>query len=123
MVKHGSYLVCKEYLKEVKEFLLQFFKEELGQYSHENWVTLIVPDTNFKVNLMKGNDQPITQNMTFEIYCESFEELKFYSHKFNKPIEKFLVTEVVPNYFYNYIEIPGPYNICKVEVNYCENIK
>ena len=32
----SSYLVCKNYINEVKEFLYKFFKERKGKYNHPN---------------------------------------------------------------------------------------
>ena len=123
MIKYGSYLICKEHVREVKDFLGEFFEEKKDKYNHENWVTFVVPNTDFKINLMKGSDQSITQNMTFEIYCESKEGLEKYAKKHNLEIESFVATETSQPYTYYYIEILGPYNICKIEVNYCEDLK
>lgn len=121
MTTYGSYLVCKDYIAEVKDFLGQFFEEQEGKYNHDAWVTFIVPGSNFKINLMRGEDQPITQNMTFEIYCNSFKELRGFAEQHGCDIQDFLATGAVQKYQYHYIEIPGPQNICKVEVNYCED--
>ncbi len=123
MIKYGSYLVCKEHVQEVRDFLCDFFEEKIDKYNHDNWVTFLILDTNFQVNLMKGNDQPMTQNMTFEIYCDSKEELEKYAEKYKCEIESFVATETSQPYTYYYIEILGPYNICKIEINYCEDLK
>ena len=121
MTKYGLYLNCKEHVKEVKEFLSQFFDEKKDKYSHENWVTFMIPGTDFKVNLLKGSDQAITQYMVFEIYCDSKEGLEEYAKKYNCKIDSFVATETSQPYRYYYIEIFGPQNICKIEVNYCED--
>jgi len=123
MTKYGSYLVCKEHVQEVKDFLSQFFEERKDQYSHDNWVTFLITDTNFQINLMKGSDQPITQNVTFEIYCESMDKLKEFAARYHCKVESFVATETAQPYTYYYIEVNGPYGICKIEVNYCEYVK
>jgi len=117
---NSSYLVCKEHIQEVKKFLSQFFQEEKTPFSYESWITFTVPDTNFRVNLMEGNDQDVTQNMTFEITCNTLEQLKELSKKYNTKIEDFIATETENPYRYYYIEIPGPKNICKIEINFIE---
>lgn len=120
-MKHGtSYLVCKEHIHEVKEFLAQFFEEENSKWNHDGWITFMVPGTGFKVSLMKGGDQEITQNMTFEINCESLEELEEQAKKFNTEVDSFMATETSHPYRYYYIEIYGPAGICKIEMNYIE---
>ena len=123
MAKYGSYLVCKEHVQEVKDFLSQFFEERKDKYNHDNWVTFLLPSTNFQVNLMKGMDQSMTQNMTFEIYCESMDKLKEFATRYQCEINSFVATETSQPYTYHYIEINEPHGICKVEVNYCEDIK
>jgi len=120
MKYNSSYLVCKEHIQEVKNFLLQFFQEEKGRFSHEDWITFIVPDTDFKVSLMKGNDQDLTQNMTFEITCESLEQLEEIANRHDTKISSFVATETGVPYRYNYTEISGPNNICKIEINFIE---
>jgi hypothetical protein len=117
-----SYLVCKEHITEVKTFLNKFYKEIKGKYNHPGWIGFQI-NPYFRVSLMKGKDQIMTQNMTFEINCKSFKELEKFSKKFNCKINSFVATETGHPYRYNYIEIPGPANICKVEISYSENIK
>lgn len=114
---------CKEHVKEVKEFLSQFFEEKKDKYSHNNWVTFLIPNTDFKINLLKGGDPSMAQYMVFEIYCDSKNELEEYAKKYNCEINSFVATETQQPYRYYYIEIFGPKNICKVEINYCEDIK
>lgn len=122
MIKYSSYLVCKEHVQEVQEFLGQFFEGEKGPYNHDDWVTFIIPNTNFTVNLMKGSDQPITQHITFEIGCDSLTALETYSEKYNTEIKSFIATETGNPYRYHYCDILGPRDICKIEVNYIETI-
>ncbi len=122
-VIYGSYLVCHEYIEEVGEFLGQFFNEDKGEYNHPGWITFFIPNTDFKVNLIKGKDQEITQNMTFEIDASSIENLKKYARKHNCKIDSFIATETGNNYKYHYIEIISPANICKIEISYCEDVK
>ena len=122
MNKFGSYLVCKEHIKEVQNFLKNFFGEKKGRYNHGEWISFIIPNTDFLINLMEGDDQPMTQNMTFEIYCDSMEELKEFSKKYHSKIENFIATSTGKDYRYNFIEIPGPQGICKVEMSFCEDM-
>ena len=120
---YGSYLVCHDHISEIKNFLKQFFNENKGRYNHEGWVTFFIPETEFKVNLMKGNDQELTQNMTFEIDAGSMDNLKKYAEKYKCKIDSFTATETGKNYKYHYIEIISPKNICKVEISFCEDIE
>jgi len=120
MSKFGSYLVCKKYIEEVREFLLMFFEEEHGRYNHSGWGTFKVPGTDFSVNIMSGDDQKLTQNMTFEIDCNSKKELEDFAKKYNCEIYDFLATEAAKRYRYYYIEVLGPQNICKMEISYSE---
>ena len=92
MTKYSSYLVCHKYINEVKQFLSQFFEEKIYEYSHEEWISFNLDD--FTLSLMKGNDQVMTQNATFEIACKSLEELEKYATKFDCKIESFDVTKV-----------------------------
>jgi len=117
----SSYLVCKNHITEVKDFLSKFFKERKGKYNHAGWITFGF-NPRFTISLMKGKDQPMTQNMTFEISCKSLKELEKFAQKFNCKIDSFIATETIHKYRYNYIEIFGPANICKVEINYCEKV-
>jgi hypothetical protein len=68
---------------------------------------------------MQGEDQPLTQNMTFEIGVKSLTDLEAYAKTFDCKIDDFLCDETEYVYRYYYIEIPGPGNICKVEISYC----
>ena len=122
MVTYGSYLVCNEYMEEVKRFLMQFFEETPDDYSSEGWTTLVIPDAGFKINLMQDTELPLTQNMTFEIYCSSLEELQSMAVKHKQQVKSFLATKAPQQYRYHYIDVPGPYNICKVEINYVEDL-
>lgn len=121
--KFGCYLVCKEYINEVKKFLKQFFEEEKDGYESPQWITFHPKDSNFKINIMKGENQILTQNMTFEIYFNSMNELKNFAKKHKRKIKSFKVTDTKQKYIYNYAEINGPRKICKIEANYCEDIK
>jgi hypothetical protein len=123
MNKYSSYLVCKEHLKDVKKFLNQFFEELKGKYNYEGWVTFKIPETGFIVNLMNGCEQKLTQNMTFEISVSSIWELKKYAKRYDCKIDSFLCTETKQKYNYHYIEILGPEEICKVEINFVESLK
>jgi len=60
--------------------------------------------------------------MTFEITCESIDELDAFAKQFGKTIEHFIVTEIEPQYRYSYIELFGPEGICKIEINYSSNV-
>lgn len=118
-----SYLVCKESINEVKKFLSKFFKEQKTQYTHSTWITFRIPKTSYTASLMKGKNQKITQNMVFEISCESLGELKKFSNKFKSEIMSFVATETGKPYRYYYIAVGGPKNICKIEVNYIQHLK
>jgi hypothetical protein len=122
MIKYGSYLVCKNNVAEVRKFLGQFFEERKGKYNHNAWVTFVVSDDDFLINLMRGDDQPMTQNMTFEIDCDSLDELQTHAQKHGCMVQNFLATGAPQKYRYHYIEIFGPKNICKVEISYSEDI-
>lgn len=123
MNKYSSYLVCGEHINEVKDFLRDFFKEEKGKYNFENWVTFKTPDTDFVISLMGDADEPLTQNMTFEITPNSFKELEEFAKKYNKEIQSFVATSAPQKYRYHYLEIQGPRNICKMEINFCEDLE
>lgn len=122
MTKYGLYLVCREHIGDVKAFLSNFFEERKGKYNHESWVTFTIPGTAFVVNLMRGEDQSMTQSMTFEIYCDSLKQLEEFAEKYKSKIESFVATKAAQQYRYHYIEIPGPHDICKIEVSFCEDI-
>lgn len=122
MKDFSSYLVCKEHVEDVKKFLAQFFDEIVYKYTHSDWVRFEIPNTNFTVHLMKGDDQDITKNMTFEIGCESLKELEDYAQKYNCKIKSFPCNEAEQKYIYNYIVISGPANICKMEISFAEDI-
>ena len=117
MESNSSYVVCKNHIKEVSNFLIMFFKELKGKYNHSGWITFQINPKSV-VSLMKGKDQKITQNMTFEISCKSLKELEKLAKKFNCKVDSFVATETAHKYRYYYIEILGPKDICKVEINY-----
>jgi hypothetical protein len=118
MVKHTAYLVCHEHINDVKKFLAQFFEQEITKYNHENWITFVIPP-GFKLNLMKGLKQKLTQNFMLELGCDTKKELEEFANKYGQEIKHFTVTEVTPNYEFYYIEIPGPHDICRMDVSYC----
>lgn len=117
----GSYLVCKEYIKDVAKFLSQFFEEVKDSHSHSDWATFNIPG-GFLLNLMRGDEQDITQNFTIEIYCNSLEGLQEFVQKHNSTIKSFDVTKTTNNYRYHYVELKGPANICKMEASFSENL-
>ena len=121
-MSYGSYLVCKEYLDEVSEFLKQFFSQIDSEYAHSEWITFIIPGTNFLINLMKGEGQESTKNVTFEIYFCSLVELKKFADTYKVEICSFESTKAKTGYLYYYCEILGPNNICKIEASYTENL-
>lgn len=47
MSEYGLYVICKEYLGDVKKFLGIFFKEYKGRYNNNEWVTFKIPNNNF----------------------------------------------------------------------------
>jgi len=121
--KSGCYLVCKEHINEIKEFLSQFFDEVKGEYNFSGWITFKTPNSDFIINLMKGKNQELTQNMTFEIYFWTKKELEKFAKEHNCRIKSFEATGSSQRYRYNYVEILGPKNICKIEASYSEDIK
>lgn len=120
MPSHDIYLVCHEYLPEVRKFLQQFYEEEQGDFNHEKWVTFVISSSSFRVNLMAGSDQPLSQNVTFEIGFDDMSDLYEFAEKHGAKISSFQVTEVMPHYNYHYVELVGPKGICKLEANFCE---
>jgi hypothetical protein len=122
--KFGCYLVCKKYLEDVKKFLNQFLDEIKEGYESYQWVTFHPKNSDFKINLMKGEkDEPLTHYFTFEIYFNSEKELKKFAKKYKRKIKSFKVTNTKQKYIYHYVEIMGPKEICKIEASYSENIK
>lgn len=116
MNKYDAYLVCNDHIGEVKDFLTRFFKEKKDEQSGENSVTLVPPDGDFTINLIRDHKQPITQNVTFETRFKSSDALERFAKENNVEVEIFLVTEAGQSAVYNYVEIVGPHNICKVKV-------
>lgn len=121
--KYGFYLICKEHINDVRKFLGQFYKEKKDKYSARDWITFKLLDSDFLINLMIGKDQKLTRNMTFEIYFDSMKGLEDFARKHRCKIKSFKVTNTNQKYIYNYAEIAGPRNICKIEASYCEDIK
>jgi len=119
-MKYGIYLVCREHLNDVNKFLSQFFTPIINEYTHEGWRVFSVPNADFLINIMHGDDQNLTQNMTLEIYLDSLETLKEFSQQHNVILKSFETSKSPTKYKYHFIEIPGPQNICKVEASYSE---
>lgn len=122
MATVSTYLVCKNRIQETRMFLKDFFEEEVGRFNHTEWITFKIPHSNFTINLMKGENQPQTQNITFELNCTSMDELKQYATKYDKEIRNFLAEQTGKPYRFHYIEILGPNDICKIDVSYCEEL-
>lgn len=120
MTQYGAYIVCNEYINEVEAFLNQFFPRIENEYTFSGWRTFEMPGNDYVVNLMADDEQPRTQHMTLEIYCDSMDELKRYASEHGAKIENFLATSTPAQYRYHYFEVMGPHNICKVEISYCE---
>lgn len=118
MSKHDAYLICNDHISEVKDFLSGFFKEKKDEDSHDNSVTFVAPESNFEINLMEGHNQPLTQNVTFEMGSESRGVLEEFAKKNNTEIKTFMTKEDGQSYMYNYVEVPGPYGICKIKIFY-----
>jgi hypothetical protein len=119
---YASYLVCHDQVKEVKEFLQDFFREEFGSYNHSRWVTFQIPNCNFILNLIEGKELKLTQNMVFEIYCDTYSELEDWASKYNQQIEHFTANRASQKYEYYFIDLPGPENICRMEISYSKDI-
>jgi hypothetical protein len=118
---HSLYLVCKEYTEEVRAFLSQFYTETTGPYNYEHWVSFEIPG-GFSINLMEGEDQPITQNVTLQIDPGSLEHLHELGTRYNQPVQNFLCDETDTPYQYYYIEVLGPHGICKIEFSHSEKL-
>lgn len=123
MKEYGLYLVCKDHINEVKDFLGKFFPEEKGKYSHETWVTFKPEGTDFQINLMEGKELPLTQNVFLEVYCDSLEQLNEIAKEHQCEVQNFLATAAEQRYRYHFIEIAGPKTICYIEVSYAENLE
>lgn len=122
-MNYSCYLVCKGHLAVVKNFLSKFFKEKKGKYNHPGWVSFKVPNSKMNVHLMHGKDQPLTKNITFEASCKSKEQLEKLAKRYNSKIESFPASTDNSSYMFYYIEIPGPKNICKIEISYATKPK
>ncbi len=121
MTKYNNcYLVCHEHIDAVKDFLNEFFEEIETKYSHQNWITFKIPKKEFHISLMRGPDQPLTQNMVFEVSCSSIKELESFANEHDQETKSFTITETGEPYIYYYIQISGPKNICKIEINFIE---
>jgi len=114
MNEYGIYLVCKEHIREVEDFLEKFLEKIENKYTHKEWITFKAPSSNFLVNLMVGNEQEMTKNITFEIYCNSLIDLQKFSLDYGMDIQNFVADKSSVQYRYNYIEILGPADICKI---------
>ena len=122
-IKHkdfSAYLVCGEYVEEVKQFLLRFYPELHTPYTYRDWISFTVPDTNFRFNLMHDKGEPLTQHMTLEMSVHSLDDLQTLAKEFDCEIRDFPCNETDYKYHYHYIEIPGPHDICKMEISYSE---
>ena len=115
-----SYLVCHDKVSAVRDFLSQFLVEERGDYNHSEWITFKIPNSEFLLNLMAGNQQPLTQNFTLEIQCESLQALRKLASEKGKKLNSFAVTKTAKPYTFHYISLAGPADICKVEANFSE---
>jgi len=120
MSKYDAYLICNDHISEVKDFLANFFKEKKDEHNSDGSVTFVVPESNFLINLMVGHNQPLTQNVTFEMGSNSRSMLERFAKKNNTEIKTFMVAEAEQLYMYNYVEVPGPYDICKIKIFYRE---
>ena len=118
MSKHNAYLVCGEHISEVKDFLIRFFRWKEDEYDPDGSVTIVVPESNFLINLMKGHNQPLTQNITFEMGVESMEMLEKFAKENNTETKILMVSNVEHPYLHYYVEVLGPYNICKIKAFY-----
>lgn len=121
-MKAGLYLVCHDSVNLVKDFLQNFFPEEETDFNHEGWITFQVPESDFKINLMNGSSQELqkTQGVALEIYYDSLSELQEFANKHTVEIRSFNSSKASIQYTYHYCTIPGPDNICFIEVSYSE---
>ena len=122
-MQYSSYLVCNEYITQVQDFLSQFFKERVNGYNFAGWRTFEVGNMGFTVNLMDDKKLPMTQHMTFDLYCDSLAELEALAKKHNVELQNFISTSTPNRYRYHYAEIKGPQDICKIEISYTEDLE
>ena len=122
MMKYGCYLVCHEHIDEVSDFLTMFFPCVENQYTHKEWITFVIPHADFLLNLMKGDSQKLTQDVTMEIYFDTMNELVSFSNRYGVEIKSFKATKSTGKYTYHYCEVAGPHDICKIEASYSKNI-
>lgn len=120
-MQYDMYIVCHDHIERVADFVSTFFEEESGPYNFAGWRTFIVPGTEFRVNLMTGNDQVLTQNVVLEMYATTYDELEQYAAEYGEQIASFDVDDTGHPYRYHYVFLEGPEHICNVEVNYIEN--
>lgn len=122
MKKYRCTLVCWDNLNDVASFLEKFFTEVFTSYNHSTWRSFQIPEQDFYINIMEGSDLLLTQDMVFEIECDSFDCLQSYASNFDCDIQMFYSEQSSQKYNYHYIEVNGPKNICKIEISYSENI-
>ena len=118
MSKYDAYLICNDHISEVKDFLAKFFEEKKDEHNSDNSVTFAVPESNFRINLMVGHNQPLTQNVTFEMGTNSLDWLEKFAEKNNTEIKIFMVAGSQQPQMYKYVEVSGPYDICKIKIFY-----
>lgn len=121
MSKYDASLICNDHISEVKDFLAKFFKEEKDEHNADNSVTFVVPESNFRISLMVDHNQPLTKNVTFEMGSNSRSMLETFAQKNNTEIKTFMTKEDGQSYMYNFVEVPGPYDICKIKILYRGN--
>tara|TARA_B100000745_G_scaffold264490_1_gene189201 strand:- start:473 stop:841 length:369 start_codon:yes stop_codon:yes gene_type:complete len=121
-MEYSLYLVCKEKLEEVRGFLGNFFTQSEDEYTHGEWVTFTVPNSNFSINLMRGEEQEVTKNVTFEIYYDSLSLLQEFALQNDTQVKSFETSKAAQKYTYYYVEVLGPANICKIEASYSEDV-
>lgn len=91
-----------------------FFEQETDKYNHSEWISFRLRGSDFKLNLMSGDEQPITKNLTLEFELDSIEELNKFAQKFDEKVHSFKSAKAEVEYMFYYVSIPGPLGICKV---------
>jgi len=119
---YSFYLVCHDYIEEVRSFLGNFFQETRGPYNYEHWVTFEVRGANLHFDLMDGKDQMLSQNIVFQLNAKTLDQLHRYAQKYRQPVQSFHCDETKQPYDYHYVFVPGPHDICSVEISVVENI-
>ena len=113
-------LICGDHLEEVERFLSRFFQKKDLENDHQKNVVFLVPNSAYQIKLMRGVNLSLTQGVTLAVVCETRDQLEEFAERTKTEIKELTITGDNP-YTHHYVEVPGPQNICKIEVNYRED--